>query len=433
MELESGMMVEIVPNWMVSVYSVTKDKNLDELLLKIKEVQTKPVKFRLAARRAYLQVIDLNIPGLQIKDLMSEGADDPVLLRIGEKCHSLLTTDGNWVSSDGARSSLGHMLEALNEFVQRAGERLPGTYLERVLFQSVLVAFTDDTDEQEEALVLLRESLREAPVPITSSSSLQEIGEYRKGQIKGLTTELLTLVPEIRQLIYNASEKVVQSASDSEHANAGLTIMTRLSHDLQAVALLTQHGMPQPALTLTSSILELSYLIGYIGKNDSVAKRWMSHGATTPFAKVIDLIKESTKNYLPSLGDQRAAEINEDRYRVYKNLCVHKHPNAQTMFSYYTDFDISNNRLNFTPDPTERPSILHFTLSAIFSAEHLIIRTALPLFIYMNDVHTDQGMTERLNTLIGYLDSVQSRHDEMERELGIADLLEKFKRDHGLE
>lgn len=141
-----------------------------------------------------------------------------------------------------------------------------------------------------------------------------------------------------------------------------MMILMRITDFLRSMRFITLNGYPEQALTLASSIFELSHTAAYFLHNPEAVDKWYSCDDIQ--AKMPNLIGVNDyknlvkKNY--SYKDLEAHSDNE--YKVYKQLCwmKHSHPIMQ-------DLLLIDNNIQFPIGPyTDEKSINH----AWFTIEH---------------------------------------------------------------
>jgi hypothetical protein len=119
--------------------------------------------------------------------------------------------------------------------------------------------------------------------------------------------------------VYAANEKVQQAV-----ANLQLLLLTRLQADLRVCQRAACDGYPLQALTVASSIHEVSYGLIYLGRLNERAREWVEHTITRkqyPESGHRSAI-ESAATYFPLTQ----AQI-EQEYGIYTQLCWGKHGN----------------------------------------------------------------------------------------------------------
>ena len=425
-EYDTGLLVEMIPGnrMYVSLYTIAAMHGaLEPLVARIPDADASARQLHMAARRAWSALTCIDIPGLRI-----QGADgSQEARRLLGMCELVVNRPDFWASQTEALKNLHLFLRRSQHACLLLGARLPREEVKRLHLLAVAVGFTDDSDEEAEALQALEAAQRDAPAEV-----LQDVAALQPfviAQTCDVVQELIDLTPDVRALIHDTLAAATEhfGASTPAHATAGMLLLTRISQDLDGVRILTRAERPAQALTLDAVIFELSYLIGYFGTDQVRAERWLlleedgrlAHDDGT-FPSIKDFVGYTMLNVLPELRGQDLRDVVAKRYQEYKFLCGYKHGHSGN-----TRRAASSPRreggLTFTPEPQQDYLETWLTMVGIWKGLYLTLSVALNAFYQFS--FERQDLTSRTEKILDRLVCIDKEHDELETATGIKEIV----------
>jgi len=157
-----------------------------------------------------------------------------------------------------------------------------------------------------------------------NGSTLPQRERKVRRQLKPFLKEYERLIALVYDYIPAAASVYARGPVQKPVGNLQLILLTRLQADLRVCQRSACDGYPLQALTIASSIHEISYGLIYLGDSNERAKQWTEHSnerrqyPESGHKSAID----SAKSYFPLTK----AELGQE-YGIYMQLCWGKHGN----------------------------------------------------------------------------------------------------------
>jgi hypothetical protein len=210
---------------------------------------------------------------------------------------------------------------------------------------------------------------------MASSPTKAQVERLTGKRIRPYLKQYATQIRRADRVIYEALVAAPEVHPEPDAVRAQVILLARISNDLSAALALAQRGYVLQSWTLSSSLLEHVFCLGYIGHDDRRAEEWFNHSAweSTPW-RIKRMIKGLVQ-YL-DLGEELEARYAER----YKQLCVAKHGNPVVL--KYFGVNVSKDVTRISMDPAF--SIAKARLTRV-GLSYALSATSLALWAFLKD------------------------------------------------
>jgi hypothetical protein len=133
------------------------------------------------------------------------------------------------------------------------------------------------------------------------------------------------------------------------------TLLVRVLHDLRGSILCALAGYTMQSWTVAASCFEAAHTIGFIGRDETRAKKWLEHDSIEQSATPAYTGVENTIAFLGIEADAtKRKTLVEESYAIYRYLCMAKHVNPIAERDRYIFLVDGKPNLLLTPPFTRR-------------------------------------------------------------------------------
>lgn len=155
--------------------------------------------------------------------------------------------------------------------------------------------------------------------------------ESERKAVKNICMELNKHLKTIER-IFNYICTIFNTISEQSESTinpvvkVAVSLLVKVSNDLRCISLLSKMAYPTQALTLLSSLFEISYTMAYID-DDNLAVNWIEHNDPKKASNknIFEIIKKGLVNF--GVTEVTLDEEVSTEYKIYRQLCMAKHGN----------------------------------------------------------------------------------------------------------
>lgn len=155
---------------------------------------------------------------------------------------------------------------------------------------------------------------------------------------------------ELTDLAYNLISTILNRPIGDNPAPLSrilcVQLLVRLSNDLRTIGLLALTGYTLQAATVAAALLEIAFMLAFIGEDEALADQWARHTKPTraPWG-----VKHMIEQSLKKLGHPDWKAQGKAEYQNYSQLCQAKHGNPVLQMTHGWHWE--NNSVIFMNGP----------------------------------------------------------------------------------
>lgn len=175
----------------------------------------------------------------------------------------------------------------------------------------------------------LRLSIMKLPLSGSPASQFVRYGEHRAREAFAKELEpFYALSIEIVDVAGDLVDRIARHPGEMTSIHVAALLLARIQSDLRAVMHLLRHGYAAQAMTVVGTMLELTHVMAYIGRDEARASAWLAWA--DPKKSYPGSIADTIRAVAQSIG--APAEAIEREYDViYRQVCQVKHGNTRAL------------------------------------------------------------------------------------------------------